>query len=172
MNEIVNAQILLFLTSIEIGIILGMVYDLVRIFRKLVKHFDWLIQIEDFLYWISCALIGFGILYMHNYSAIRGFIFLGMILGSILYFCTFSILFMKLATWIIDVIKKILNLLIHIFSIPIRGFIKILKIPLEMIGKLFGIFSVYSNIQKHKVLRKWYFKRADLRTSLRVRKNK
>ncbi|WP_054739030.1 spore cortex biosynthesis protein YabQ [Cellulosilyticum ruminicola] len=71
MNEIVSSQALLFITSIEIGIILGMLFDIIRVTRKIVKIPDLLVQIEDVLYWIVSGLVGFYILYITNYAAIR-----------------------------------------------------------------------------------------------------
>lgn len=79
MNQIVNDQALLFITCIEIGVIIGMFFDIIRILRKLIKHPDFLVQIEDALYWVICALIGFYMLYVNNYGAIRPFVFIGIL---------------------------------------------------------------------------------------------
>lgn len=172
MNAVVNSQTLLFLTCIEIGVIMGMFYDLIRIFRKIIPHPNWLIQVEDTLYWVSGALIGFAILYMHNYGQIRFFVFLGMILGGILYLCTFSIIFMKFATWLIDLIKRIVKYVIHILSIPILWMIKLFKIPLRALRRLFKRIQIYRRRQVKKLNRKFYYKNADVRSYLKHRKIK
>lgn len=172
MNELVNVQTLLFIKCIEIGILMAMIYDLIRIFRKIIKHYNWVVQVEDTLYWVACSFVGFGILYMHNYAEIRLFSIVGMILGAILYLCTFSIIFMKIATWIIDLVKKIISYIVHILSIPIKWIIYLIKIPIKWIAKWLGIANMNQKQQVRKLRRKWYQKKADIRTSIKVRKQK
>lgn len=172
MNQVVSTQTLLFITCILIGVIMGMLYDLIRIFRKIIPHSNWIVQIEDTIYWIICALIGFAILYMHNYGQIRFFVFIGIILGSIFYLCTFSIIFMKFATWLIDVIKHIIRTLIHILSIPIRWIISIIKIPIRIITQLTRRWNKYRKWQLKKVQRKVYFKKSDFKSGVKYRTTK
>lgn len=172
MNQVVSTQTLLFITCILIGIIMGMLYDLIRIFRKIIPHSNWSVQIEDTIYWIVCALIGFAILYMHNYGQIRFFVFIGIILGSIFYLCTFSIIFMKFATWLIDVIKHIIRTLIHILSIPIRWIISIIKIPIGIINQITRRWNKYRKWQLKKVQRKIYFKKSDFKSGVKYKTTK
>ena len=49
MNQVVSSQAILFITSVEIGILMGVLFDLIRIFRKLLKHPNFLVQVEDML---------------------------------------------------------------------------------------------------------------------------
>ena len=135
MNEIVSSQALLFITSIEIGIIMGMIFDLIRVTRKIVKAPNFLVQVEDLLYWIVCGLIGFYILYVTNYAEIRPFIFVGMILGAVFYFATFSIIFMKAATAVINYVKALLKRLWQLFLIPVRWCVKTIKRPINYAKK-------------------------------------
>ena len=156
MNEIVNTQTLLFIKAVEIGILLGMFYDLIRIFRKIIKHPNWLLQLEDILYWVICMGISFGILYIHNFADIRIFVFIGMILGATLYFCTFSILFMKIATWLIDLIRRIILEIIRIVSIPIKWLIGLIKIPLRLFRHQCQRANQYKKIRVRQMKRGWY----------------
>ena len=172
MNEMVNTQTILFLKCIEIGIIMGMIYDVVRIFRKIIPHPNLLVQIEDSLYWIICGLIGFGMLYMHNYGEIRMFVFIGVILGAIFYFATFSIIFMKIANYIIDFVKKAIRFLIHIISIPLKWCLNLIMIPVKHVANKVGIIKQKQKYRTRKLKRKWYHKKADIRTELRIRKKK
>ena len=109
MNEMVSSQSMLFLASVEIGVLMGVLFDLIRIFRKILKHPNFLVQIEDMLYWIICALLGFYRLYICNYAAIRPYICIGIILGAVFYLLTFSIIFMKIATAIIKYVKSLVS---------------------------------------------------------------
>lgn len=172
MNELVNTQTLLFIRCIEIGILMGMIYDLIRIFRKIINHYNWVVQVEDALYWLACSFIGFGILYMHNYADIRFFGVVGMILGGIFYLCTFSIVFIKIATWVIDRVKRAINYIVHILSIPLKWLIKTLIIPVKWLGKCLGIANEHQKKEIKKLRRRWYHKKADIRTSIKIRSKK
>lgn len=164
MNQIVSSQSLLFITSIEIGIAMGIVFDLVRILRKIVKHASFLVQIEDILYWIVCGLIGFYMLYINNYAAIRPFVFIGILLGAILYFASFSIVFMKIATLVINYIKNLLKYLWKLLLIPINSMIKYIKMPLKYLYKQYEKTNEHKRRKIRKMQRAWYQKKADIRT--------
>ena len=172
MNKIVNTQTLLFLKAIEIGILLAMFYDVVRIFRKLIKHSNWLVQIEDGLYWLFCIMIAFSVLYSYNFADLRIFVFIGMLLGSILYLCTLSILFMKIATWCIDLIEKVLRYIIGIVLIPVNWIIYLVKIPLRFMRKQCISANTYGKKKLRKMKRKIYYIKADISTAIKINKNK
>lgn len=135
MNRLVTVQTLLFLTSIKIGIFMGIVFDLIRIFRKLLKHPNFLVQVEDMLYWVFCGFMGFYMLYICNYAAIRPFVFVGIILGATFYFLAFSSWFMKLATIAIYYIKTLLARLICLVSKPCKWLLGILVWPVYWLGR-------------------------------------
>lgn len=168
MNEIVNTQLQLFLYAIAMGILMGMIYDLTRIFRVAIKHPNFLVQIEDGLYWILCGLLIFGILYMHNYGQMRFFIFFGMILGAVFYFYTFSILFMKSATWMINMLKKLVIELIRLVSIPIKILIKLIRIPLTYFKQVMKRQLFRYKKKRHRVQRKQYYDYADRKTQKKI----
>ncbi len=172
MNQIVSSQSLLFMTCAQIGIIMGIFFDLIRIFRKIIKHPDFLVQIEDFLYWVVCAFVGFYMLYISNYAAIRPFVFIGILLGAILYFASFSIIFMKIATIVIDYVKRIIAQLIHLMLIPIKKVVVLISIPLKYVHNQLSIVNYYKKRKLRKIKRKWYHKKAEIRTEIKIRKSK
>lgn len=170
MNEIVNTQLQLFLYSILMGALLGMIYDLTRIFRKAIKHPNFLVQIEDGLYWMICALLMFAILYMHNYGEMRFFIFLGMILGAVFYFATFSIVFMKIAVWVIDTIKAFITWLIRMISIPIKMILHLISVPITYLHRLYLKQAAIYKRKRRQVKRVNYYKAADRKTENKLKK--
>ncbi|OOB80464.1 MAG: hypothetical protein BEN19_04755 [Epulopiscium sp. Nuni2H_MBin003] len=168
-NQLVSEQAALFIECIKVGILMGAIYDLIRISRRIIKHFDIIVHIEDILYWVACSFISFGILYMHNYANIRLFALLGIILGAALYFLTFSVIFMKIATAVINFTRKCVGILV---IKPIKWIWKQLMIPVRYINKL-----MYKTNQKNKahlrvVNRKATLKNADIKTDLNVIRNK
>ncbi|OOO00348.1 MAG: hypothetical protein ATN35_07700 [Epulopiscium sp. Nele67-Bin004] len=170
-NQLVNTQALLFLECIKIGILMGMFYDLIRISRKLIKHPDIFVQIEDFLYWIVCSLFSFSLLYMHNYANIRVFAFAGIVLGAGLYFLSFSIVFMKIATQVIQWLRKVIKYLIHIIMIPVSWIVILVGIPLKALKKLLIKYNRKSYEKMKDVRRDLQIKNADVKTEVYVRKN-
>ncbi len=169
-NEVVSQQALLFLKSIQIGIMFAVIYDVVRIIRKLFKHVDWLVQVEDLLYWLGCIVLGFLLLYMHNFAEIRIYVFMGMILGAVLYLMTVSVVVMQIATYIIDTLKKILTKVIHILAIPLRWLLDKLMIPVRGMKLCVNTGVVYTK-KRHKQMRKQrYFNQADRQTEKRIKR--
>ena len=164
MNQIVSSQARLFITSVEIGIIMGIVFDIVRIARKIIRHPNFFVQLEDMLYWVFCGFTGFYMLYICNYADIRPYIFIGIILGATLYFLSFSILFMKIMTKIINYVKAMLHKLYAFILIPIRGTIKIIKIPLNHIHIKHIQIKYQQKLKKRENLRKKYQVEADKKT--------
>ena len=180
MSPIITNQSILFLRSLEIGILMGILFDLVRIFRKLIKHPNFLVQMEDMLYWIVCGFIGFYMLYVCNYADIRPFVFIGIILGAIFYFMTFSVVFMKIATTVIPYIKEMIRKLIkaikkYILN-PIKFMLKklmrLLYQPILYIAKKWRHFLYINKLRYRQYKRKQYEIRADRKVEAYLKKSK
>ena len=161
MNKLVTAHTLLFLTSIQIGILMGVVFDIIRIFRKIIKHPNFFVQIEDMLFWVSCAFMSFYMLYICNYAAIRPFVFIGIILGAIFYFISFSSWFMKLATIIIDYVKNLIKRVVMYLIKPIKRLINFLAWPLRYLKLQYRKFRWLLKIKYRRWLRIKYEQKMD-----------
>lgn len=73
-----------------VGVFLAASYDVLRIFRGLVPHGTFLINLEDLLYWIYVAVVVFVVLYDKNDGQLRGYVFGALIVGMTVYGCSFS----------------------------------------------------------------------------------
>ena len=180
MSPIITNQSILFLRSLEIGVLMGTLFDLVRIFRKLIKHPNFLVQIEDMLYWIVCGFIGFYMLYVCNYADIRPFVFIGILLGAIFYFMTFSVIFMKIATIVIYYIKEFISKLIEVIKkyilAPIKCVLKKLVVlfnrPILYISKKWHHLLYMNKLRYRQYKRKQYEIRADRKVEAYLKKSK
>ena len=176
MNQIVSSQSILFITSVEIGVLMGVLFDLIRIFRKLLKHPNFLVQIEDMLYWIVCGFIGFYRLYICNYAEIRPYIFIGITLGATFYFLTFSVIFMKIATAVINYLKALIRKVIMWVIAPIKAIIKILmrwfKIPIQYISRKWHHFCYINKLKYRQYKRKQYEQKADRKVEKYLKKTR
>lgn len=128
-------QALLFLLMVVLGMLLGFVYDIIRILRRIINHFWLLVQLEDIIYWIVAAGIVFLIMLDKTYGEIRFFVLLGVFLGMIIYFIALSPIFMGVAMTIVSFIGKLFSRLFRIFMIPVRFFADLLRIPYKFIKK-------------------------------------
>lgn len=146
----ISEQAQIFLAAVEAGIIIGIFYDLFRIIRKILPHPNWVIQLEDFIFWIIVSGFMFFVLFSKNYGEIRGFALIGAFLGNMIYFFTLSIWLMKFSDWIIDWIKRIIRVVIRILLIPIKLIIKILYYPYKWISYPMRILGVRTKILVHK----------------------
>lgn len=168
----INEQAFLFLTCVQTGIVMGMLYDVIRILRKIVHHPNWIVQIEDLLYWVTCGCFAFIMIYWENYGQIRVFVFIGILIGAVLYFTTASILFMKAATWTIGWVKRIIKAIISFVLIPIRCIIGVIKIPYRYVCKLKRIVKQYKVAHVRRVKNKWKRRKAKWRSQLKIVKEK
>jgi len=130
----VSEQANTFLIAVLSGIVIGIFYDIFRIIRKIIPHPNWLVQLEDLIYWIIVSAFMFLVLFTNNYGEIRGFALLGAFLGNILYFFTLSIIVMKFSDWIIYWLKKTVTALIKMILIPLKLVLRIFYYPLKWIS--------------------------------------
>lgn len=95
-SEAIGQEALFLGVSILLGAGLFVVYDILRIFRRLVPHGNIWIGVEDFLYWITCTMAVFVMLYQENDGMVRGFALGGVVLGMLLYYMLLSRYVIKL----------------------------------------------------------------------------
>lgn len=106
------------------GFLIGILFDVFRIFRKSFKTPDFITYMQDVIFWVISGLMLLYSIFKFNNGELRMFIFLGVILGIVMYMLIFSKLFIKFSVCIINVIKEIIHILI---IIPINFIIKILN---------------------------------------------
>ena len=95
------------------GVLILVLYDLLRIFRRVVPHGVWSVAAEDILYWIGTALLIFQLLYRENDGAVRGYALFAVAAGMLLYHQTLS-------SWVVEHIAGILRLVQGILFAPVR----------------------------------------------------
>ncbi len=103
-----------FLFSIILGFFLGFVYEPFRIIYKLGFNGKTEFFILDIFFMIICGVITFYFLLAYIEGRIRGFVFLGELIGYFVYFFTVRRIFDFLFNPIIKIFKKILKYLLKI----------------------------------------------------------
>lgn len=145
-------QALLFLTTVIIGAFIGFIYDFIRIFRKVIRHPDFVVQIEDSAFWILSAAGIFIIMLDRNYGEIRLFSILGIFIGMIIYFFTVSRPFLSVSFAIIDFIKRVIKFIIYVVLLPFKFILKLLSYPYRFVEGY--ILFVYRKLKS--ILKKYY----------------
>jgi spore cortex biosynthesis protein YabQ len=123
------SQAMFFVWTMALGAVSGAVFDVFRIIRRIVRHSDFLTQIEDLLYWLFVSVLIFYFILHHNSGEVRIYAIIGVFSGMCLYFLTLSRLVVKLSLFVIGIIKKIIAMTIRILLLPIRLTAKLLSYP-------------------------------------------
>lgn len=110
MSQYMNHELLLFWQSFRHGAFLLILYDILRIFRRVVRHGRIWTAVEDFSYWMFGALYLFVCFYRENSGMLRGYVFLGILLGMCVWNRTLSSCFVRYTAKVLIKIRKILGI--------------------------------------------------------------
>jgi spore cortex biosynthesis protein YabQ len=102
------------------GIAVIFMYDVLRIFRRIISHGVFAIGIEDFIYWVGCSFFVFHIIYIRNDGIIRGFAIIAIVLGMAFYHLTISNFLVKYTSMILNKLIKLMNAVINIVFSPAK----------------------------------------------------
>ena len=127
-------QAYLFIVFSLTGVVIGILFDFFRILRRSFKTSNIITYVEDVLFWIlTGVLILYNIWYFNN-GEIRIYMFLGIIMGLLIYMLTLSNI-------IVSLFSKILKMLIRILEIPFKTIISIFHKIITIIIKIFNKFT-------------------------------
>lgn len=127
MATIIYDEAELFGVCLLLGMVLALLYDGIRIIRLFFRHKNWLIDLEDLLFWIFTAWFAFSTLFTYNQGRLRGYAFLGMFLGVLVYTITLSRGILFLVGKMLPYWRKIESFLKRPFIFIYEFIIKILK---------------------------------------------
>lgn len=135
----VQNQAYLFLVFSLTGVAIGILFDFFRILRRTIRTGNIITYIEDVLFWILTGILVLYNIWYFNNGEIRIYMFLGIIIGVLIYMSTISNIFIKLFT-------KILSTIIRVLEIPIKKIIEFLR---KIITSILSIFTKY--VKKIKI---------------------
>ena len=112
MEAIIRHEVNYFQICVFYGFIFTFYYDVFRIIRRLIIHRDFIVALEDVVYGIFIGIRIFLLNYENNNGVVRIFMFLGLIIGSIIYHKIFSTtlvsVFSGVIAYFVDKIRKML----------------------------------------------------------------
>lgn len=151
---VMSEQLTIFLGALLLGAVIGIILDVFRISRLAFTLPGVLILIEDLLFFALAAILTFSYMLSAVSGFIRSFIILGVGLGFLIYYLTVGALVMKISGAIINLIKKILQLLYKIFIMPIVWVIsKFYKILLKLWNYIKNILKKHAKAAKYNLKR-------------------
>ena len=106
-------QAYLFLVFSLTGVAIGILFDFFRILRRSIKTSNLVTYIQDILFWILTGIIVLNSIWYFNNGELRIFVFLGLIIGLLIYMTTLSSIIVKIFT-------KLLVILINILKVPFK----------------------------------------------------
>lgn len=131
MEIYITEQAAIFFNSLLLGAVLGIIYDFFRITRLAFIMPPLLVLLEDLLFFLLSSIILFNYLLESNHGQIRYFIFIGVVLGWVLYYFSLGRLLIGISAKIIAIVRRVLGI---IFS-PFYWILNKLENGLKISGK-------------------------------------
>ena len=119
-----------------LGISITFLYDSVRVIRRVIKHGNVLIAVEDFVFWMICSYLIFDMLMRENSGALRWFAIGGSLLGMIVFKGTLSHFYVKYGAFILNKTIEIIMKLLFLILRPICFIMKKTYLSLRKIWRI------------------------------------
>ncbi len=117
------------------GLVLGIVFDFFRIFRKNFKGASSLVWLQDILMWAVMLAVVYITLFITNSAQVRWYEFAGFGAGIAVYMVLLSRVVVMVSSAVISFVKKVILFIFNIVSFPFRIIFKIAAPPIKAIGK-------------------------------------
>jgi spore cortex biosynthesis protein YabQ len=152
-------QAWLFLTTVVVGVVVGLFYDFFRVLRKTAPHGYLAVQLEDLFFWLAVTVLVFYYMLHRNYGEIRFFSLLGMGVGVVLYFVTVSRFIVKISVAIVEYLKKVIAAVVRIILLPLRLLFAFVFPPAKKaarsLQKRLRLLGRYGKMKARKTARNW-----------------
>lgn len=126
-----------FLYSMGIGVAISVLYDFIRILRRVISHKKFVVAIEDFIYWVITLFLMFFLLYDMNFGVLRWFSIAGAAIGMGIYKKIFGEHLVEFIStilkWVLHVVKCLILVLLKPFfwlKKKLTGNIKLVKLAI------------------------------------------
>lgn len=154
MNEDIHAELSLLLHSLTLGMLIMILYDFFRIFRKLIKHSVWATAFEDLLYWLVSGVCIFIMLYKENDGNLRWFVVVGIFAGMLIYNGTISRVITDRVAKGIQLLFKWLGKILSVLVKPVKCVLHKVKKAANFLEKRGEKICVFQKKQLKKVVKR------------------
>ncbi len=130
-----NNQLYQFLIYIVSGIAISIFFDIFRVLRKSIKTSNLITYIEDAIFGIIVGLFLIWEIFTVSYGELRSYIFIGLLIGIVVYLVTVSKYFININVKILNFIKKIVKRIIVYAKAIFSTILKIINPIYKLIRK-------------------------------------
>ena len=130
------------------GMFITFVYDLLRIFRRVIPHNGFWVSAEDLLFWGFCAVEVFLLMYHMSNGTLRWFAVLGAMAGMFIYLMTVSRFLVKYLSFLLGKILKIVGKILAFLFRPAAVAGKAAK---KGTGKIAGLCRTFFQFIKKRL---------------------
>lgn len=116
--------------SLCMGVYILFLYDILRILRRVLPHFEWMISLEDIAFWIYCGVKVFLLMYYESNGTLRWFAIGSALFGMVVYWKFFSPYFVQYTS-------LYLNKMVHFILRPVLRLLRMIKKKLTYRRKIF-----------------------------------
>lgn len=149
-----SEQTLIFLSSLGVGFLLGILYDLFRAIRLSITKSRTATVIFDILYFFVFGFLSYIFILALNKGEIRSYIIIGEIIGALFYYFSFGIVAVKLTDKFVAIIKRIKTFVFNVISFPFRLLHRLFHSAFLKIGEIFKKTEKKSSKMRKKLLPK------------------
>ena len=119
-SPVIAGEGVFMLHSFLLGVIITFIYDLFRIFRRIIPHGWFLLSLEDLVFWVLATAGIFYMLYYENNGMFRLFSVIGAGTGMFLYKKTLSAALVNLVSGAVNKLIALIGKILWKLSAPIR----------------------------------------------------
>ncbi len=129
MSNFIYYQFYVFLATFYGGIIIALIYDFYKVFRRIMKPGKVATIIQDLLFWIVVTAVAISVLLYSNEGSLRGYTVLGFLIGVWVYNMILSDLVVEILLKASDRIGKAIKLFLKAIGFPFKYAFKVSKRP-------------------------------------------
>ena len=159
MNPELAVELYFFAFCILWGGLVLLAYDFLRVFRRLIKHGNLLMAVEDIIFWVLAGILIFIMIYRQNNGIIRGFAVMGMTAGMLLYNMLIKDRFVNAVVKLIRILIKpfaaLLRLIGKCLALLEKRIKNILKVLLKHLKSVSNSIKMRISRIHQKSLQKW-----------------
>lgn len=127
-SPVIAGEGVFMLHSFLLGVIITFIYDLFRIFRRIIPHGWFLLSLEDLVFWVLATAGIFYMLYYENNGMFRWFSVIGAGTGMFLYKKTLSTVLVNFVSGTINKLIALIGKILWKLSAPVRFLWRRMKI--------------------------------------------
>jgi len=136
-----EGQIINFLVTVALGLVMGSIFDFYYVLRYLFRPRKIFVHISDLFIWLFMIALVFVTLLYINWGEMRFYVFLGLILGMLIYYFLFSVYMKIIYERMIKIALKILCMIKTIVMFPFKLMGKAFLYLAGIIIKIFMWFT-------------------------------